>query len=1083
MAMADSTGATLLSDLGFLRRLAWSLTRDDARADDLVQDAAMIALARGQDDVGAPRAWFRRLMANLASNARRSALRRKRHEDLAPQRDAALSPEQHAARREMLEAVVAEVLRLEEPYGSIVMMRFYDGLAPREIAKRIGVADGTARSRLSRGLAILRERLDGRVGPRERWTTLLGPAALLRAGAGAGVKAAVVAAAVLALIVVPVVSMNVFAPASPATPPPQRSGAQASGIESSPPAAATVAADPRDGVARAGEPAREIADGRAAADQDSGATRADPEPAPIRGVVIDSESRQPVPGARISWIEQDLTPPHHPARRSWWDEDAERELIASAHQATSGPDGRFELPGTPGRILAIATHGDRFGIMTSTASGATITLVPDRSDWIEVRDREGRPRSGVPVVARRIGGPGETIVWRGATGADGNAEVRHAQRVRAGNRRVGLEYGIDMPGAKGVEPSAVDGPARVTLEMPPAAALDVRVEAPDRARFAHGARVVVRLIEGTSVSGLEAITDASGSASFPYVAPNADLVVEASDPTGRFKPSAPVEVRSSDAGGSTAVVATFLDRAKSLVLRAVSEDGKPLARRAIVRANAGPPEAGEPDCFASDAEGLVRIPLGGESSVDLIAPTASRVGSVGARVAVPGGVDAGEIDVGRIAFRPLSVLARGRVRNADRTPAAGVNLGGARERRSIEGPPPPWIADPGLLARTGADGGFVLRGLPEGTAIRIRPSRGPASGVRCEEGASDVEIILASRPEAARVSGVRGSIVVDADVPLDLLRASLKRRSEAGSSTSFGPISVPLRGLPAGSNEGRTAEFAFPGIEPGSYDFSLDSVGGGDPVVTTIRTSSSVTSFGSFGGFEGGVAIWEGPRVEIVAGRAADWRLDALDVRHKLRVVKAVVLDRDGKPLAGAEATVLGSGSPARKLGGGISDAEGRVTIVTSLDASRIAARAAGRRTAIARLEGGDPRITLRRGIPVRIVARFGPDAAPAGDLWAQLERTTDPSSRLPMTADEDVAVARLPDDGRVRLVDLAASTLLPAAGHYRLSLLTSSGSRSGAGVMVGNRGIASAVIEVRDADEEQIFEIAPKTAESSERR
>jgi hypothetical protein len=415
-----------------------------------------------------------------------------------------------------------------------------------------------------------------------------------------------------------------------------------------------------------------------------------------------------------------------------------------------------------------------------------------------------------------------------------------------------------------------------------------------------------------------------------------------------------------------------------------------------------------------------------------------------------------------------------------------VNLSGERELL-IAGLPKTWSPEPGLKARTAADGRFVLRGFGNGSLLRIRPVRNTMSsdGVVCSEGATDVEIVLSAPARGRqRVPGPRGSVVVDADVPLELLRASLTRRGEAGSPTRYGPTIVPLRELPRPAGEdSRAGEFAFPGLEPGAYDFAIQSVGGSDPVThATIQTSMTTTTFGSFGSFEGGVPVFEGPGIEVAEGRAPDQRLESLDVRGRLRVVKAVAVDPDGKAIPGAEVTVLTSDAVARKVGGGTTDARGRAVIVTSPEARRVAVRAGGWRTAVVSIGTAEQTIALRRGIPVRIVVRAAPGAPAAQELWVRLEWTENPASRMPAMTDEGTAIARLADDGLVRVVDGAAMLLLPAAGDYRVALMTGP-EPSGQSTFVSRTATASEVINVKDADVEQTFEIAFPEKSASRRQ
>ncbi len=87
------------------------------------------------------------------------------------------------------------VLALDEPYRSTLLLRFFDDLPPRDVAKRTGVPVETARARIRRGLEQLRARLDKAHGSDgNAWRLALIPLMagkhVAAAGAGAGTGAA-----------------------------------------------------------------------------------------------------------------------------------------------------------------------------------------------------------------------------------------------------------------------------------------------------------------------------------------------------------------------------------------------------------------------------------------------------------------------------------------------------------------------------------------------------------------------------------------------------------------------------------------------------------------------------------------------------------------------------------------------------------------------------------------------------------------------------------------------------------------------------------------------------------------------------
>src|SRR5262245_41232321 len=164
----------LLAEHAWAQRLARRLVRDAALADDVAQEATVRAL--GREPGPGLRAWLGGVVRNLALQGRRERGRRARREELAA-RPAALPSAAHAlARLAVQQDVVRAVLALAEPYRSTVVLRFYEELPPRAIAARQGVPVATVKTRLARGLALLRAQLDAEHGGDGRtWALFLLP--------------------------------------------------------------------------------------------------------------------------------------------------------------------------------------------------------------------------------------------------------------------------------------------------------------------------------------------------------------------------------------------------------------------------------------------------------------------------------------------------------------------------------------------------------------------------------------------------------------------------------------------------------------------------------------------------------------------------------------------------------------------------------------------------------------------------------------------------------------------------------------------------------------------------------------------
>ena len=172
----ESGADWLLQHASWVRRLAHSLVADPTAAEDLVQDAWVAALTHPPATDRSLRPWLATVLRNLA----RKAARHRRHRDDREAR--ATAPAERPAPEELCEQLDAERLlteelaRLDEPYRSTLLLRYYEDLAPIEIARREGIPPGTVRWRIKTGLERLRERLDASSGnDRRTWCLLLVP--------------------------------------------------------------------------------------------------------------------------------------------------------------------------------------------------------------------------------------------------------------------------------------------------------------------------------------------------------------------------------------------------------------------------------------------------------------------------------------------------------------------------------------------------------------------------------------------------------------------------------------------------------------------------------------------------------------------------------------------------------------------------------------------------------------------------------------------------------------------------------------------------------------------------------------------
>lgn len=158
--MADDLHQQLQQHATALRGLARDLLRCDHTADDVAQATMQQALAQRDLQPGPLGGWLQRTLVNFVRQWRRGERRRLARETTVATREPVPAVADQLARREVLQRVTDAVLGLDEPYQTAVFLRYFEDLPPRAIARRTQTNVATVKSRLSRGLVMLRARLD-----------------------------------------------------------------------------------------------------------------------------------------------------------------------------------------------------------------------------------------------------------------------------------------------------------------------------------------------------------------------------------------------------------------------------------------------------------------------------------------------------------------------------------------------------------------------------------------------------------------------------------------------------------------------------------------------------------------------------------------------------------------------------------------------------------------------------------------------------------------------------------------------------------------------------------------------------------
>jgi RNA polymerase sigma-70 factor (ECF subfamily) len=155
-----------------LFRVARAIVRDDAEAEDVLQQAYVNAYAHLDQFAGEARfaTWLTRITTYEAFARLR---RRGRHQETpmgegehtmdvfrAPQPD----PEQQAFNGELRRALEASLDALPEAYRTVFVLRDVEGLSTAETADCLEVSEDVVKTRLHRARALLREDLFERAG-------------------------------------------------------------------------------------------------------------------------------------------------------------------------------------------------------------------------------------------------------------------------------------------------------------------------------------------------------------------------------------------------------------------------------------------------------------------------------------------------------------------------------------------------------------------------------------------------------------------------------------------------------------------------------------------------------------------------------------------------------------------------------------------------------------------------------------------------------------------------------------------------------------------------------------------------------
>jgi RNA polymerase sigma-70 factor, ECF subfamily len=151
-----------------LFRIARSVLRDDADAEDVLQEAYLAAYRaignfRGESSIAT---WLSRLVMNHCLSRRRRDQRRDNIVPMVPQGDelamfddSAETPDRSLLRAELRRLLERKVDELPEAFRTVFVMRCVEELSVEETAQLLSIPEATVRSRHFRARSLLRESL------------------------------------------------------------------------------------------------------------------------------------------------------------------------------------------------------------------------------------------------------------------------------------------------------------------------------------------------------------------------------------------------------------------------------------------------------------------------------------------------------------------------------------------------------------------------------------------------------------------------------------------------------------------------------------------------------------------------------------------------------------------------------------------------------------------------------------------------------------------------------------------------------------------------------------------------------------
>ncbi len=936
----------LLEHLEWVRRLARGLIAHPQDAEDLVQET-WLAATRRPPRPGPLRGWLAQVVRNAAREQARRDSRRLSYESDAARSGASASSVDLVARASTQRHVVELVLALEEPYREVVLLRYFEGLSPKAIARRTGDSLATVKTRLRRALAALRARLDrASDGDGRSWLAALGPVAFGSHGSAAAlggvllVSTKFVSIGIASLALVAVVA---FLTRNAWISKPLNDGSSVAVAGSGSPFK-----DEQIGLPEAPPSNQEIHAGleRQAALPPEG----------VRLAVIDAASNQAVPDAEVWFGKVD--------DRVWDDRETDREVLlrADGKRLVCDERGEARLPLEGGYDAVIVRRGELYGearVWPEPSTPIVLAVAPDRTLTIQVVDETGQPLGNVLAGIRRAGYGDRLLLQARTSTPDGLARLPHVdQRVpelrASGAAFVAAIDGILAPAVE-VTLDPLQLPlAPVRLVMPATGRLVVVVEDSEE-NAARDSWVYVHPLSGRDEGGrvergLRSLEySREGRAVFHQVGLGLELEISAQP--SQMGPTVEVVHPGPQVPGEEVVVTLqFVETYPLLTGRVLDEQGEPvtgvqLGGSVHVSGDTGEPEQAyiwvSPESDGSFQQPMpvaTRSPVSIEGS--LKTGPQGNSSDVGARVLfadihATGGFSDGVINLGDIVLREPPVVLAGKVLDSEGQPVHWALVDIAK-RSTDYAPPWDWVTP--LRAYTNMNGEFTCVGRPEAEEYAyVASARGYSHTdfVPFTIGQRNTTIVL------DQDGALEGSLLAPAGVPaerfeIDLFQSDAVER-RAGSGRRIG------RALPGG-------RFLLEQVSADRYDVWIRLAGTDEPMSTVAG-------------------------VQVEAGEITrDPRLQGVDLRDRLRVFELVLEGPNRTTVGATQVAFWPTGTASETRPRRVASADSNLTILSPWPAVDVEVQASGYRTANIEAVSAGRRVVLQEGIPLALALAPGVD-------------------------------------------------------------------------------------------------------------